>query len=546
MLDRPHPADPDLDDLFLQVGRDGVEIDGKLLLCQAKSVDPIGYVFGTPESPATRTIPTPMIWRMYRLRELRFVTPDERFLPPKLRELLRRTLGAFNTKERENIVTRMSFVQAVHLAGKDLPRSQAAWQPIVTRVAVELGKEVFHWTTVRRWWLLWLKAGKDHRVLAGLDREKGNRKRKLTALQLKAIETGLGTFLQPWRVRPGAVHSAVNDAVLQAFKKECPSAPELEAPLLGYKTVWAECRKIKREVKLHYRDGAKAAREQITPVYEGIETRFPFERVECDFNYVGMFVVDDKTGLPLGTPYLMAGIDRYSGAVAGYDLGFDPPGAVSAARCLRHIIETKDLSGYLDDATGQSVLRNGWPMSGVPANFIVDNDPAFISDHFAMAAQTLGSTVVWLEPETPYKKGAIESFWKSLRESYLDPFPGKTLRLWSKPNEAYDPSEFATFTLADVHKLIGKAIIDIHNRTMDLRSGEMRIERWTNGAANYPPRLPRQHEDLIELVGCYAERIAGVDGIRIFGLQYNSDRLAKYRADFDEDPTVEVRYTPDT
>lgn len=545
MLDRPHPENLVEDDLYLRVGRDGIDVGGQVLICLARSDDPVGYVFGKSESSAARTISTPDIWTMYRRRELRFVTPDELYLPPKVRELLRRTLGAFNAKERDNIVARMSFVQAIHDAGPDLPRSQSAWQPIVNEVAERLGKTRYHWTTVRRWWLLWLKGGRNHRVLAGLDREKGNRTRRLSPLQLEAIDAELGTYLQPWRARPAAVQAAVNGAILGTFRKEHPGMPDTDAPLLGYKTVWSECRRISREVRIHYRDGAQAAREGITPVYEGVETRFPFERVEADFKYVGMFVIDGDTGLPLGTPYLMAAIDRYSGAVAGYDLGFDPPGSASVSRCLRHVIERKDLSTFVDDVTGESLLRNGWPINGVPRTFIVDNDPAFVSEHFRMAAASIGSHVLWLEPRQPWKKGAIEAFWKAIGESYLAAFPGKTLRTWSKPDEEYDASEFAVLTLRDVNTLITKAIVDVHNATKDMRSGQRRLDRWVAGVEEHPPRQPPQHEDLIELIGCYAKRTAGVDGIRVFGLRYNSKDLAKYRAQFIEDPEVEVRYTTD-
>nr|WP_246729079.1 Mu transposase C-terminal domain-containing protein [Methylosinus sp. RM1] len=49
----------------------------------------------------------------------------------------------------------------------------------------------------------------------------------------------------------------------------------------------------------------------------------------------------------------------------------------------------------------------------------------------------------------------------------------------------------------------------------------------------------------MELVGCYEDRKAERRGIRIFGLRYNCRELAMFRAGFQKDPRVEVRYDPD-
>ena len=124
-------------------------------------------------------------------------------------------------------------------------------------------------------------------------------------------------------------------------------------------------------------------------------------------------------------------------------------------------------------------------------------------------------------------------------------FPGKRLRVFKKPARDYKPEDDAVVTLSALRTLLMKGIVDIHNQSKDDRSGQIRIERYREAARIDPPRLVPDHSDIVELVGCQAFRKATRKGVVIFGMFYNSNELARYRNDFKNDPTVEVRYSPD-
>ena len=560
MLDRVSEPSDEIDDLFLTPGVDAIDLFGKLMVCQGRTVSPRGYLFAEHVNGPAHAMTIDDIWRRFHAGSLQFVTTGEFRLPDRVRRNLRQIMSTFGAKERANITRRLRYMLAIEKAGQDLPRSKAAWDPIIR--AVDDARDVpekdrQHWFTHYRWWLLWTKAGCDARVLAGFQDRKGAGRRKLEPYQIKALDEVVPQFLHRARPRYATIMHAVNlhirthlggeQAVVEASEKKLKSKMGKDYQknaLVGYKTVRAECLRLGRATRLHYRHGAEAARQAITPVYAGPHVELPLQRVEADFKYLRLFVLDDAKKVPLGTPFLAAAIDTYSGAVAGFDIGFDPPGRASTARCLANVISRKDVSRLLDP-DGEPAIKNDWPINGVPTRFVIDNDQAFHSVHFFAAARELRCDAGFLAPGDPSSKGTIESFWRSMQVSYTDQFPGKVLRLTDRPERGHKPDDDAVITLTQLHTFIAKAIVDVHNQGVDFESGEIRIERYRAAAAVHRPRPLRHHDDLVELVGCYAKRVATRKGIRIFGLFYNSDELAMYRDSFDHDPVVEVRYFTD-
>jgi putative transposase len=49
------------------------------------------------------------------------------------------------------------------------------------------------------------------------------------------------------------------------------------------------------------------------------------ERVEMDYTKLDLIFVDDKSLLPLKHTILTIAVDRYTGCICGYYVGYDPP-----------------------------------------------------------------------------------------------------------------------------------------------------------------------------------------------------------------------------
>ncbi len=544
------------DDVYLRRG-DAIELLGKFLVVEGRCRKPMGYVFSEPgvfnvEHP----IASKDIKAWHAAGKLTFVSKDEFGLPIGVRENLRRSLRAFTFEEKREIVRRLRYCRALDDLGRDFSRSEVSLQPVCDAVAARREDTGPHdWSTVYRWWRTWTRAGRDPRALCSNKARRGNRTRRLEAYQIQAMNDAIETdYLRLATPKVSTAYKACKANIIKALggpekaraavaRMALNDDPAKRSPFPSIKAFRAECLRRGRVVRKHRREGADAARQDIYPVGAGPDVRFPFERVEADFKYLRLFVVDDKTGLPLGTPYLMAGIDCYSGCVAGFDIGFDPPSYVSAARTLKHIIGFKDTAALGQDEDGEPIVRKPYPVNGVPFRFVLDNDQVFHSRAFIESSRAIGCHIDYIPPSQSWKKGRIERFWRTVQETYLDMFPGKVLR-YGEADRDYKPEDDAVITLSQLRLFVTKAIVDVHHEGNDDASGQKRIDRWTEAVAVSPPRRVRAHDDLVELVGAYETRKAERRGLRLFGLRYNSPDLAKYRAGFERDPRVEVRYDP--
>ncbi|KKB08799.1 Mu transposase C-terminal domain-containing protein [Devosia chinhatensis] len=549
MGNQPSQREEDDNDVYLRTG-DAIELHGKRLICEGGSRKPVGFIFSDPDAPdALHKISSADIKAWWQAEKLFFVSRDEFGLPIGIQQSLRRSLRAFNASERREMLRRLRYCKAIDDLGPEFSRSQARLQPVCDSVAAAHSDTGSHsWSTVYRWWKDWARAGRDIRALNPSSRRKGNRTDRLAEYMKTAIEKGKTRWLQLDRPTKATAYKVAvahcvkylggRDAV-EALLEEDPEAQLWPT----YRTFCTACSNVNRAERLLRRHGKAVTRQEMYPVGTGPEPTFPFERVEADFKYLRLMVVDDKTGLPLGTPYLMAAIDCYSGVIAGFDIGFDPPSYVAAARCLKHVIEMKDLDWVPDDEDGRRVVRNDYPVNGVPFQFFIDNDAAFHARSFEESAKALGCNVDYIPPGEPWKKGKIERFWGTVQTSFLDMFPGKVLRMGDNVRD-YDPEKDAALTLSAMKLIVTKAIVDIHHQDFEPHTDQLRINLWREGVAIRPPRLVRQHSSLIELVGAYEERLAERRGIALFGLRYNSPELALYRSGFDKDPRVVIRYDP--
>lgn len=539
------------DDLNLPVGA-AVEMDGKIYVVQSKMRTPtLGYVLGEPHVPGEGfPISSEEMKSKWRLGHAVFRASGFEKLSPEKQENLRLALDAFDKSARIEISRRWKYCELVDRLPNTHARSAAAMQPLLNDLAGDMGDSGPHsWSSVRRWHNDWILAAGDPRVLCPNHHLKGNKQAKVPA----EIDLALDEAVQSWLSKDRPTMSWVYGHVLRTAIKAA-GAPELafhgksEEPYL--QALRDRCKKVDRVTMLLERHGPQVARQAMTPVGLGVDVKFSLQRVELDFMYMPLFIVDDGPNpLPLGTPFIMAGVDCYSGVVAGFDVGFDPPSYVSAARCLKHMISFKDLSGFPADEYGSPAIKNTYPVNGVPFEMAVDNDRAFHAESFIASAKALGCNVHFVPPGQPWKKGHIERFWNTVQQTYFGGISGKVFKPGERPHD-YDPSEHGVMTLTQFKLMLTKAIVDIHNAGFDEWTGERRVDLWFKGLDTREALQRRHvrpipdHNSLIELVGAYAIRTADRRGIRIFGLRYNSPELAGYRNGFAEDPRVQIRYDP--
>ena len=88
------------------------------------------------------------------------------------------------------------------------------------------------------------------------------------------------------------------------------------------------------------------------------------EQVQIDHTPVDVIVVDERYRLPIGRPYVTAGIDVASRCVAGLVVTLEAPSALSVGLCLAHMVDGQ--AGVAGAAGGEV----SWPMSGKPREIL--------------------------------------------------------------------------------------------------------------------------------------------------------------------------------
>ena len=105
------------------------------------------------------------------------------------------------------------------------------------------------------------------------------------------------------------------------------------------------------------REGADAARAlesaggQVPPI-TGL-----LEQVQIDHTVVDLIVVDERHRMPIGPPYVTAGIDVFSRCIVGLVITLEEPSALSVGLCLSHMVTDK--RAWLERLGVQGGVANG-------------------------------------------------------------------------------------------------------------------------------------------------------------------------------------------
>lgn len=108
------------------------------------------------------------------------------------------------------------------------------------------------------------------------------------------------------------------------------------------------------------------------------------ERVEIDHTTLDLFVVDETDGLPVGRPHITACIDKYSGLVPGWYIGFNQGGYESIMLCLQHAFLPKP------DYREKYGTEHDYPVYGLFEKLCIDNGRDFKSRDLQSALAELG------------------------------------------------------------------------------------------------------------------------------------------------------------
>ncbi len=405
--------------------------------------------------------------------------------------------------------------------------TKSSLTPIIQQVSQKIGDDKPpSTTTLYRWLKDYTSSDGDIRALVPRYRARGNFYTKINPeLHCLIDEVITEVYLTPERPSIARIY----DVLICRIVHENNLRKSLGQELLDIphpSTIYRLIKNLDSIDKTVSRYGKRTASLIYDPVQLGPKITRPLERVEIDHTKLPFFVVDTQTRIPIGTPSLTSAVDKYSGAIVGYYLSFEPFSYLSVMQCLINSIQKKD---YVKVQFPE--IKNSWDTYGIMEILVVDNGKEFYSKSFQDACQQLGITIQYTPPRMPWYKSTVERTFGSYNTKLLTGQPGNLFQEFTSQYD-YDPRKNAVVSLSALQEMIHTFIIDIYNQSSHPQYKCSRSEVWTKGAAEFPIKLPVSNQDLRILVGAIEKRVISKSGIEFLGLYYNSSELVHLRTKY--------------
>ena len=221
------------------------------------------------------------------------------------------------------------------LAVLDVPNSREQMEPAINDVwkRVKQPAKPPGWISVYRWKTHFLQSKNDIRALTDNASKKGNRTSRYPSVVMSLCQEAIAAkYLRRER---NTIQETLEDALLSVMRENNLRPESDQLPLPTRRLVTRLISDIPEFNKYSARYGHDAALKRFRFVKGQRHVSLPLERAEIDHTHLDLFVVDDRTSLPLGRPYVTACIDNYTRCILGIYVGFNPPSYQSVAACLK-------------------------------------------------------------------------------------------------------------------------------------------------------------------------------------------------------------------
>lgn len=418
-----------------------------------------------------------------------------------------------------------------------LPSTEGIVKQVIQEVwqKINLPEKAPHWVSVCAWKKKYLINGKDAFALGEQHQRKGNRTPRYPIEVIEIAEDCIDHIYM--RRERGTIEETTEEVVvmIERENKQRPMTLQLPRPTR---------RLIERLINLiptFERDAARYGRVAANRKYRSklkhLVTKKPLESAEIDHTKLDLFVIDDDSHIPLGRPWLTICIDSHTRCILGIYIGFEPPSYLTVGKCLKHAFLPK--TNLQKQFPG---IRNTWDAHGVMEQLFVDNGLEFHSISLEKACFAFGVEIIYTPRKTPWFKGKIERFNRSINDGVSHGIAGTTFsNIFEKDD--YDPSKHAVVTLSTLRLIIHKWIADYYHqkphRSLDQQTPAV---VWTSSINPEDIALAHNPAELDMLLGKAVEdKKVTHKGIEINNLLYNSPELMKLRRQYGEDLTVEIR-----
>ncbi|WP_262297081.1 Mu transposase C-terminal domain-containing protein [Microvirga sesbaniae] len=393
-------------------------------------------------------------------------------------------------------------------------------------------------STLETWYTLWVKVDRDRRILIPLYSKRGDRTPRLKGGEINIYER-MDFYIHNFYFDPDKKNKKQNSLRFahRQLEKEL-KAHNLYVSYAGFRKY-----KVRKYTKFEEDVGLIGFRKAMLKhdVFRRIRSPdYALDEIEIDHCLIDLIVVDERSGRPIGRPWLTVALDRATRMILGVHLSFEVPSYASLQRCLAHAFWPKDLTG-LD-------LKHDWPCEGIPKRVFTDNGREFLSRSLKRTEEALGFSVIQLPGRSPWLKGKVERFFGTMNAQVLNHEDGKTFSNTQKRKD-YDSVGKARISLNELRSKLTKWIVDDYHVTshegLKGLPGSMNtpLEAWYQKTDPEGVRGVPDFEHIRRLTGATFLRPITKNGVRLFGLYYWHEDLTDLRRR-GGNPRYEIRADP--
>lgn len=447
---------------------------------------------------------------------------------------------SYTKKQQAEARAKLFFVEKLEKAPRTaevmVPQIHETWTKYkrALKAAERVLKAEPHFTSVARWIKRYLAAGRDIRVLISRHDDKGSRVRRINQDVERDVDDLIETrFLTKERPTLKKIRDELKGLVAQRNATRLPGE-RLTCPSYAYLKRYVQA--LPQYDVCCARYGQRIADIKFRTAGQGVDAPRALARAAMDHTRLDLFVVDERTRLPLGRPWLTVIIDECTRYILGYYVSFEPPSGVSTARALRHAITPKHTSAG---------IRTSWDAWGAMEVLVVDNGLEFHSDALEFGCGRLGITIEFCPRRKPWFKGKIERYFGTVSTGLLSDMKGKTFSN-TFLKEDYNPAKHAVLTLATFRQVLEIWVADVYHQTIHSALDQSPQQAWEELA---PPvdrrRLPASSIEVEAAFSRTEQRKLTHKGIELDSLLYNSPALGALREQYGSEMLVEVRIRDD-
>lgn len=262
----------------------------------------------------------------------------------------------------------------------------------------------------------------------------------------------------------------------------------------------------------------------------------PLERVEMDHTPLDIWVIDNRTGLPLGRPVLTILVCAYSGYITGFHISFEGESLARIIQSIKIAVRPKS------DITNGHGLLHEWPAMGLWETLVVDNAVAMHSPRMLEIACNLGMDIEYCPVRMPWFKPVVERYIGEICRQL--PAPGRPQKPGRHPDPV-DPKVTACVTFEDLCVGILRWVVDVHPFEENVRKRARPYDLFVEGLASCPaPEFIDDYTALAIVTGLGKTVTVSHTGLVNEWICYVGDELQTLRNQFGANFRTQMKFDP--